>query len=65
MRVRDKDLVQQVFSDRKGGRNVTKVQWPRVKATTRVGIVNELHVVLGYLLWGCGEVVEVHFGETP
>ena len=64
IRVSEEDLVQQEFSDRQCGRDITKIQRSRVKAASGVVVIDELHVIFGDLLGGCGEVVKVHFGEA-
>lgn len=59
MRIRLEDLLQQEFTDAECLVNVAEVEGTRVKGTTRIGLVDEVHVVSGHLLRGCGEVVEM------
>ena len=53
------DLLQQEFADRKRGADVAEVQWTRIEGATRVGLVDEIHIIASDLLGGGGQVVEV------
>lgn len=47
------DLLQQKFANGECGRDIAKVERPGIEGATRVGAVDELHVVSGDLLGGC------------
>ena len=53
------DLLEQEFADRERGGDVGEVERSRVEGSSGVCLVDEVHVVAGYLLGGCGQVVEV------
>lgn len=59
LRIGGENLSQEEITDPQGCADIAEIEGSRVERTTRVGLVDELHVIPRHLFGGGGEVVEM------